>query len=426
MHEHKRTVLYDWHVSQGANMAPFGQYEMPLWYRQGVKAEHLAVIQHCGLFDTSHMAVVMVEGEGSRELLQYCFSKDLERSVGIKRTPLVDGRAVYGIFLNPDATVLDDAIIFQLSSKRYMVVVNAGMGAGVAAHLVEHNGNYSAAISDLTDTVGKIDIQGPDAARVLKKVVNNPEQLFEQMFYFSFKGSLLSTAGPTPVSMIDTTPLMVSRTGYTGEFGFELFMARDHMQRIWQMLLEAGEEFFILPCGLAARDSLRAGASLPLSHQDIGDFPFAANPWKFAVAFDDDEKRFTKEFVGSKTLESLTVMQHTLIYAGYNPRKVVVTENSFVTDLDGNRLGTILTCATDMAIDRVDNVIYSVASPVDTGRPENFTPKGLSCGFVLLDEYLQPGSEVYLTDGGKKKIKVEIRQEVRPGRSARLAIKDMF
>lgn len=425
MEELKRTLLHSWHVEHGANMAPFGEYEMPLWYTGGAKAEHLAVITGAGVFDTSHMAAVRVAGDRARDLLQYCFTKDLEQCVGLARGPLVAGRCVYGVFLNPDGTVLDDAIVYQLTDTIYMVVVNAGMGGAVAERLGENNGEFQAEVTDLTDQVGKMDVQGPAAARVLRKVLADPEAVFGSMAYFSFKGGFAGLTSSVPVTLEDGTPLLVSRTGYTGEFGFELFIARDRFVRLWEEVLAAGAEFGVLPCGLAARDSLRAGAVLPLSHQDIGPWPFAANPWQFALPWNEGQDGFTKTFIGDGALAGQDAVMHTLPFAGYDPRKIVVGESTYVADSEGNRIGRILTCATDMAIGRVDGKIFSMASTADDGRPADFVAKGLSCGFVQLEEELAPGTEVILTDG-KKKIRVEIRADVRPRRTARRPMKEML
>jgi aminomethyltransferase len=426
MEELKRTALYSWHVENGANMAPFGQYEMPLWYTGGMKAEHLAVIKSAGIFDTSHMATVIVAGEKARGLLQHCFSKDLEHCTGLKKTPLAIGRCVYGVFLNSNGTVLDDAIVYQTSDTSYMVVVNAGMGADIAGRLSEFNSDFGAEITDLTDQVGKMDIQGPDSAKVLHKLLAEPEKVFEKMMYFSFKGGFGDLDNAVPVRLKDGTPILLSRTGYTGEFGFELFVAREHFVALWESVASVGEDFGVLPCGLAARDSLRAGAVLPLSHQDVGDWLFARNPWPFALPWNDDQSAFTKTFLGSEAVAAPEKSAYTLPFAGFDPRKIVAGEGTFVTDSEGNTIGKILTCATDMAIGRVDGTIFSIASSVEDGRPEEFTPKGLSCGFVQVQEDLAPGTEVILTDGKKKKIKVEIRGDVRPGRTARRPMKEML
>jgi len=423
----KTTPLHPWHVGHSANMAAFGGYEMPLWYPAGAKAEHLAAITAAGLFDTSHMAVLTLHGPAVRRLLQGCFSKDLEQCLGPRKTPLVAGRCVYGVFLDASGQVIDDAIVYQCGETDYMLVVNASMGGPIAAHLRQHNPDPTGAvIRDHTDRVGKMDLQGPAAAKVLARVLRDPAQVFDGMVYFSFKGTFDPHLLPgAPVTLIDGTPVLVSRTGYTGEFGFELFVAPAQIDRLWQLLLAAGEPEHLLVCGLAARDSLRAGAGLPLSHQDIGPWLFACNPWLFVLPWDEAGRGFTKEFIGGPTLLAAKNAPCTLPYAGFDPRKITIGDQSRVTALDGTPLGTILTCTTDMAIDRVGDAIVSIATPPEKGRPQPFTPRGLCCGFVRLDRPLAPGSEVLLTDG-KRTLKVEIRDQVRPDRTARKPLAAML
>jgi len=423
MQTQKKTVLHGFHVKQGAKMASFADYDMPLWYPTGIKSEHLAVIQNAGIFDTSHMAAVTVKGEGSRELLQHCLSKDLNSCVGLKKSALTEGKCVYGIFLNPDGTVIDDAIVYQLQPSKFMIIVNAGMGGPVAEHLQQSCDKDGIIVEDLTDLIGKMDIQGPKSALILKKIIKDPDLLFDGLTYFSFKGGLGSCTSSMPVEMIDGTEILVSRTGYTGEFGFELFVEVDQLKALWDKLLQAGEEYGLSACGLASRDSLRAGAVLPLSHQDIGPWPFISNPWKFALPWNEDGKSFSKDFIGADALLEETEADHTLPFAGFDPRKIAAGDTTSVIDSAGEKIGRILTCTTDMAIGRVDGEIIGLASGEAT--PEGFKPKGLSCGFVLLNKNFEPGEIIFLTDG-KRKLKVEIRVDVRPGRSARRAIKTML
>lgn len=420
MTELKRTALYQWHVDNGANIAPFGAYEMPLWYRSGAKAEHLAVITAVGLFDTSHMAAIRLTGPGSRALLQVCFTKDLDRCLGPGKTELVAGRCVYGVFLRSDATVIDDAIVYQFQTDEYLVVVNAGMGGIIACHLQDHANALAVTISDLTDRLGKMDVQGPKAAQLVARLLDDPS-ILAKFPYFSCKGGTAGLSSGPPVLLRDGTPILLSRTGYTGEFGFELFTQPDDFVRIWQMAVAAGNDLHLLPCGLAARDSLRAGAVLPLSHQDIGNWPFANTPWPFALATNDSGDGFTKEFIGRSFLSTLGEADHTLPFAGYDPRKIVPGPGTAVLNQAGEKIGLILTCATDMAIDRVGEKIISLATPIADGRPADFNPRGLCCGFIKVGYRLPPGEKVILTDG-KKRINVEIRQDIRPDRTARRAI----
>jgi aminomethyltransferase len=403
-------------------MSAFAGYEMPLWYPAGAKHEHLCVLQAAGLFDTSHMALVAVDGAGAFDLLQRCFTKDLARC-GAGGGTIAPGRSVYGIFLDGQGHVIDDAIVFRLEAQAFLVVVNAGMGPAVAGQLRAHAAGFDARITDLTDRVGKIDLQGPRAARVLGRVLRDPGPAFERLAYFSFKGhfdpdSPLSAA----VRLADGTPVLLSRTGYTGELGFEIFVQPDRLPALWEALLAAGSGLGLGPCGLAARDSLRAGAVLPLSHQDIGSWPFAANPWTFALPTAADGRGFTKPFVGAEALTALADPEPTYAFVGRDPRKVSLEEPALVFDRDGREIGRVLTSVTDMGIGRAGDRIYSVASP---GLPPGFEPKGLGCGFVKVRRPLAWGEEVQISDR-RRRIPVTIVPDVRPDRTARASIKAML
>lgn len=420
----KKTVLHGWHLVQNANMAGFGGYHMPLWYESGVKAEHLAVIEKAGLFDTSHMAVITLTGSGVFDLLQHSFTRDLNLCLGGGKAPLTDGRSVYGLFLETDGTVLDDAIIAQLGTDRYMVVVNAGMGPLISDHL-HKLATADVGIVDHSDTIGKIDLQGPASALILQQVLDDPDSVLDDLLYFSFKGDIFTAEG-RPVTVKEDIPLLLSRTGYTGEFGFEMFVESTYAEKLWGLILEAGASFGLTACGLASRDSLRTGAMLPLSHQDIGNWKFGRTPWSFVLPINGKGSSFTKQFVGADSLLKEEA-EFTYGFAGYDPRKIPVTDDCMVVDENGDRLGTILTCTTDMAIGRIGDDkerIISIATSVADGRPEDFRPRGLSCGFIRTDRPCLPGDHVWLVEG-KRKVKVEIRNDIRPDRTARRSMKRM-
>ncbi len=418
----KTTPLNAWHRGQGANMADFGGYDMPLWY-SSVKDEHLAVLSGAGIFDTSHMAAVSVTGSQAADLLQHCFTNDLDACVGPARKPLSPGRCVYGAFLDETGHAIDDAIVFYMETDRYFVVVNAGMGGTIADHLETHRGDRDAVVDDLTDRLGKMDIQGPAAAKILGQVLADPERVFGGMPYFSFKGHY-DAASPLAdtVRLKDGTPILLSRTGYTGEFGFEIFLAPDKIVGLWESLLEAGGAYGIRPCGLAARDSLRAGAVLPLSHQDIGHWPFINHPWPFALPFNADQTGFTKDFIGREALENPTEIRFTQAFVGKDLRKITAGEESTVVDGEGRKIGIVLTCATDMGIGRHDGEIFSVSSP---GAPDGFKARGLCCGFVRVDRKLPLGGQIDLADS-RRTITVTIVDDVRPDRTARKPIGQMI
>jgi aminomethyltransferase len=219
----KHTRVLAWHQDHNATMAIFGGYRMPLWYPAGAKREHLAVLTTAGLFDTSHMAALALEGPAAFDLLQFAFTKDLARCGSRAGTPLAVGRCAYGAFLDDDGGVVDDAIVYRLADQRFLVVVNAGMGAVVAGHL-EDPSTGEVTITDLSDRLGKLDVQGPQAARVMASVLADPDTVFAAMPYFSFKGSPIGGApAVAAVRLAGGGTAMLARTGYTGEFGFELF-----------------------------------------------------------------------------------------------------------------------------------------------------------------------------------------------------------
>ncbi|WP_027370502.1 aminomethyltransferase family protein [Desulfovermiculus halophilus] len=415
----KQTPLHAWHVQQGANMAPFGGYDMPVWY-SSAKNEHLAVLNRAGLFDTSHMATVMVNGPRARDLLQQTFSRDLEACLGKKRTPLQPGRMVYGVFLTPKGHVIDDAIITHLEDDLYMVVVNAGMGPGIADHLQNHLADSQTRVLDLTDQVGKIDLQGPRAGVILFGLLQDPDRVFARMPYFSCHGHLQPEK--SEVRLRDGTPLLLSRSGYTGEFGFEIFVRPQDLLSAWTSILEAGAEHGLLPCGLAARDSLRAGAVLPLSHQDIGDWPFVNTPWDFALPWTEDKQGFSKDFVGAQALRDLTDPPLTAAFVGKDLRKVNAGPDSKVLNAQGDPIGTVLSCVTDVGVGWHQGRIYSVSSP---DAPEDFKPKGLSCGFVRVTAPLHPGDAVKIQDK-RRTLEVTVAEDIRPDRTARKPLTQML
>jgi len=417
----KHTPVFDWHKSHGANIVEFGDYLMPVWYGSA-KDEHLAVVTNAGLFDCSHMAAVRVLGPDAYDLLQWCFTRNLDACVGKENAPLTPGKCVYGVFLNERGEAVDDSIVYKFKDDEYLAVVNAGMGGIVAAHLEANKGNRRVQLVDLTDKLGKIDIQGPASIKTMQKVLKTPDAVFDKLTYFSAKGHFdPASQFAGGAQLLDGTPLLVSRSGYTGEVGFELFVEGQHTVRLWERLIEAGRELGVIACGLAARDSLRTGAVLPLSHQDIGPWTYIHHPWPFALPFNPSGDGFTKKFLGSDALEKAKDAPHTLTFVGNDLRKIDA-HGAVVLDAQGSEIGKVLTCATDMAIGRHSGKIYSVATP---DKPEGLAIKGLSCGFIKVKENLPPGTTVQLKDRNRA-IQVVIETDVRPDRTARKALKNFL
>lgn len=404
MAELQKTALNPVHAQLGGTLVDFGGWEMPLWYPSGAVKEHLAVLTGAGLFDTSHMAVIVAEGPGARDFLNYAVTKELK--------DLAIGRAGYGIVLDGQGEAVDDAIVYPLSETRFGLVVNAGMSAPVIKHMQSLPGGDKFKWIDLAAKLGKIDIQGPAAFKIIKDLVENSAQVFAKFPYFSFKGDFNLAQSPIKLCGV---PILLSRTGYTGELGFEIFVPVDKTVEIWQKLIAAGEPCGLIPCGLAARDSLRAGAVLPLSHQDIGHWPFINNPWPWALPFNADGD-FTKDFHGRAALDAGSA-DHTLPFVGFDPRKVEPHEARVM--YNDEETGTVLTAVADMGIGRVEGKVMGLNSP---GKPEGWNPKGLVCGFVKVRKKLEPGEVIFLKDA-RRQLKVEICADIRPCRTARNALK---
>ncbi len=421
----KKTPLHKWHKSANANMADFGGFDMPLWYESGVKNEHLGVLKSVGIFDTSHMACLIVKGKDSFELLNYCFTRDIGR--------LKTGRCIYGAFLDINGHCMDDAIIYKFDDAFFMICVNAGMGAAMAKHLDSNRIKcLDVNIEELSGKTAKMDIQGINSAKILSRLIKNPDMVFKQMPYFSFKGnfdeSLFDEYGfyksgseKLNVQLEDGTPILLSRSGYTGEFGFEIFISPHSIVKLWKEILKAGEEFGITACGLAARDSLRTGACLPLSHQDIGNWKFINHPWDFALAYNKDKTFFTKKFLGSDALFPHDSDLFIYPFVGNSLRKITPGKNTQVIDSKGNIIGKVLTCVTDMGITWHNGKIVSINTQ---NLPEGLKIKGLSCGFVMVNKEFEiissHDSDFSLTlKEGKRAIKISIVKDIRPDRTAR-------
>ncbi len=416
-----RTPLYGWHAARGARMSEFAGYDMPLWYPAGVKSEHRAVLETAGLFDTSHMSVVTVAGSQAFELLQRCFSRDL--TVLDRRPTGLPGRCLYGVFLDLDGGVVDDAVVYRLAAERYMVVANAGMGPGLVQHLEANRGSYRARLEDLSGRIGKMDLQGPLSARIFGRLLENPAAVFERMDYFSFRGDLEPSASAGGVRLKAGISVLVSRTGYTGEFGFELFVDSARLTDAWELIVAAGRNRGLIPCGLAARDSLRAGAGLPLAHQDIGPWPFVNNPWTFVLPCDRRTGGFSKNFVGDKALlQAERTADHTRAFVGFDVRKVSLADRPAVLDEDGEEIGEVLTCVSDTAIGLYDGRVLSLGSP---DKPDGFVPQGLCCGFLKTRRPLDLNRIVTIKDH-RRRLEVKIVNDIRPDRSARCPITQMM
>lgn len=236
-----RTPLYDTHVALGARLVPFGGFEMPVQYT-GIIDEHERCRRGAAIFDTCHMGEFQCAGPAAVQ--------DLERLVSCRVKTLKEGRCRYGMMLNPAGGVLDDLIIYRLGIDSFMIVVNAATRATDAAWIREHL-SANTRFQDLSEDLGKLDVQGPESARVVSDIL---DKSVVELPYFAF--ARLSYRGGD---------LIVSRTGYTGELGYEVYAPVGCLGALWHAFMDAGAS----PAGLGARDTLRLEAGLPLYGHEL-------------------------------------------------------------------------------------------------------------------------------------------------------------
>jgi aminomethyltransferase len=240
-----RTPLYDTHVAAGAQMVEFGGWMMPLQY-SSMRAEHVAVRTAAGMFDVSHMGELTLESDAAEAAL--------DRVVTNRVADLAVGQARYNLICADDGGIIDDALLYRTGDAAWMVVVNAGPRPDDVEHLRREVGG-TVAIEDRTESTGLLAVQGPRAVGILAPLAD--VDLARIPYYHHAEGSLRGI------------PCRFSRTGYTGEDGYEMFLPWERTADAWRMILEAGAPLGLVPCGLGARDTLRLEASMRLSGQDI-------------------------------------------------------------------------------------------------------------------------------------------------------------
>ena len=261
-----KTPLYDAHVKAGGKIVPFAGYLLPVQYGTGVITEHMAVREKAGLFDVSHMGEVLCQGKDALANLQKLLTNDF--------TNMVDGQARYSPMCNENGGTVD-----------YFIVVNAANKDKDYQWMLDHQFG-EVTFTDASSQYGQIALQGPKAMEILKKLTaeeNIPKKYYHAVF-------------DTEVAGI---PCIISKTGYTGEDGVELYLASENAEKMWDALLEAGKDEGLIPCGLGARDTLRMEAAMPLyGHEMDDEISPLETGLKFAVKMGKEE-----DFIGKKAME---------------------------------------------------------------------------------------------------------------------------
>jgi len=281
----RKTALNAVHRQMGAKMVEFNGWDMPVEYPSsgGIMAEHNAVRTGVGIFDVSHMGDIRLSGPEALAAVQHISMNDADR--------LAVGQAQYSALLYPEGTFVDDVIVHRLGDDEYLLVINAGTREKDFNWVRDNTHGFNVRVEHLSDDFTQIAIQGPRAVDLLQKLTE--ANLAAVKFYWVTHGTVCGLKN-----------ILIARTGYTGEDGFEIYIPADDETgiRVWHEILEAGKEFGVVPCGLGARNTLRLEARLALYEHEISD---SINVWE--AGLDRFCKMEKAEFIGKPALEKAKV-----------------------------------------------------------------------------------------------------------------------
>lgn len=344
----KRTCLYDKHVALGALIAPFAGFDMPIQY-SGITEEHNAVRRHCGVFDVSHMGEVLVTGSEAEKYINHIFTNDVRG--------LPAGKVLYGMMCYPDGGVVDDTCICKLEDQVFLMTINASNIDKDIAWIEKNAAGFDVVIKNKSENYGQLALQGPEAEAKIESVlgVSTKDLNFYEVRQVKTDGEVI----------------IVSRTGYTGEDGFEIYGSPKYINEAWDKLIAAG----ITPCGLGCRDTLRFEVGLPLYGNELSDkiSPVMAGLSMFVKL--DKEEFIGKDALQKQKAEGVSQRLRGIVLEGN-----AIPRHGYKVMKEGKEVGVVTTG-------------YRLIS----------TPK--SCAVALVDASVQMGD----------KLEIQIRKKSFPG-----------
>ncbi|MEX2181315.1 MAG: glycine cleavage system aminomethyltransferase GcvT [Gemmatimonadaceae bacterium] len=310
----KRTPFHAVHVAAGAKMVPFAGFEMPIHYPGGITAEHNAVRKSCGVFDVSHMGEFIVRGPQAVEFVNHVTTNDV--------AALAPGQVQYSAILTEQGTFVDDCLVYRYPKERdhLMMVVNGSNKDKDLAHISRYLAKFDATLDDVSDDIGLLAVQGPDAEAILQPLVDRP--LGEIKYYWFAEAKVAGLA------------MTVSRTGYTGEDGFELYHSAKDSGRLWDALMKTGR---ITPTGLGCRDSLRLEMGMALYGNDIDD---TITPLEAGLGWLVKMKK--GEFVGRAALERQKAAGVPRKLVGFTFEEKAIPRHGYPVFVNGAPSGTVM------------------------------------------------------------------------------------
>ena len=306
--ENKKTCLYDKHVALGALISPFGGFDMPIQY-SNIVDEHQAVRQACGVFDVSHMGEVLISGPDAERYVNHIFTND------VREMPV--GKILYGMMCYEHGGVVDDLLVYKMASDCFFLVINASNIDKDWAWIQEHAKSYDVKLEHQSDLYGELAIQGPEAEAVMEEVLGLE---CKELVFYTFK-----TIGK----------VIVSRTGYTGEDGFEVYADAAYINECWDKLMASGR---CKPCGLGCRDTLRFEVGLPLYGDELSEdiTPIMAGLGIF-VKLDKDE------FIGKEALAKQKAEGAPKKLVGIELSDKAIPRHGYAVLKDGQPVGEVTT-----------------------------------------------------------------------------------
>ncbi|MBQ1801353.1 MAG: glycine cleavage system aminomethyltransferase GcvT, partial [Prevotella sp.] len=310
--ENKKTCLYDNHVALGALMSPFGGFIMPIQY-SSIIDEHNAVRQHCGVFDVSHMGEVFVTGNDAEKFVNHIFTND------ITNAPI--GQIYYGMMLYPDGGTVDDLLVYKMGENNFFLVINAANIDKDIDWIMQNANGYDVNIDHCSDRYGQLAVQGPEAEAVVEEVLG---LACKELTFYTAK-----------TLMVDGEEIIVSRTGYTGEDGFEIYGSHEFIVKMWNLLMESGR---CKPCGLGCRDTLRFEVGLPLYGDELSKdiTPIMAGLGMFC-------KLNKEEFIGKEALVEQKTNGFAKKLVGIELQDKAIPRHGYAVLKDGKQIGEVTT-----------------------------------------------------------------------------------
>lgn len=336
--ELKKTCLHDLHVGLGALMSPFGGFDMPIQYA-GIEIEHRAVRTSAGVFDVSHMGEVAVSGSDAERFVNHIFTNNVSQ--------LADGKVVYGMMLYPGGGVVDDLLVYKRGDNDFFLVINASNIDKDVEWIRRHAAAFDVTVEDQSGYWAELALQGPEAERIMADILGIDGS---DLAFYTFK------AFGSPDRVI------VSRTGYTGEDGFEIYASADTIRNYWSVLIDNG----VQPCGLGCRDTLRFEAGLPLYGDELSEdiTPVEAGLGMF-VKLDKDN------FIGREAIARQKESGVTRKLVGIEVDGHAIPRHGYeVIDADDHIVGSVTTGYHSITLDRnlamalVDSASAALGTPL--------------------------------------------------------------